>query len=136
MLKVLPDAHMDQDQARILFERGGFLVLFDVPVGTEFGIDYNSWDVGPKFKGIKMIPPGFHFVFFSSVNSNGQHSPRSGMFLFVQEKDLIVRMWSEKDEELSDAEMSEDDLKKLRGSKHRQTYISSYWLYREIGPAE
>ena len=54
----------DQDAARRLFAEGGFLVLLDVPVGTEVGIDYNSWTVGPLFRGIKMIPPGFHFVYY------------------------------------------------------------------------
>lgn len=55
---------MDQDLARSLFEEGAALVLLDVPARTEFGIDYNYWTVGPKFKGVKMIPPGFHFVFY------------------------------------------------------------------------
>ena len=55
---------MDQDIARRLFIEGATLVLLDVPEKTEFGMDYNSWTVGPKFKGVKMIPPGFHFVFY------------------------------------------------------------------------
>ena len=55
---------MDQEVARQLFAEGAALVLLHVPEGTEFGIDYNSWRVGPKFMGIKMIPPGFHFVFY------------------------------------------------------------------------
>lgn len=55
---------MDQEVARQLFAEGATLVLLDVPEGTEFGIDYNSWHVGQKFKGVKMIPPGFHFVFY------------------------------------------------------------------------
>ena len=55
---------MDQDVARQLFAEGAALVLLDVPERTEFGIDYNCWNVGPKFKGVKMIPPGFHFVFY------------------------------------------------------------------------
>ena len=55
---------MDQDTARILFEDGAILVFLDVPEGTEFGIDYTSWNVGPKFKGVKMIPPGVHYVYY------------------------------------------------------------------------
>lgn len=55
---------MNQDLARSLFEEGAALVLLDVPERTEFGIDYNCWTVGPKFKGVKMIPPGFHFIFY------------------------------------------------------------------------
>ena len=60
---------MDQEVARQLFAEGAVLVLLDVPEGTEFGIDYNSWQVGPKFKGIKMIPPGFHFIFYRHVRA-------------------------------------------------------------------
>ena len=49
---------MDREVAHRLFEVGAAVVLLDVPVGTEVGIDMNSWNVGNKFKGIKMIPPG------------------------------------------------------------------------------
>ena len=55
---------MDQDLAKQLFEKGAIFILLDVPPGTEFGIDYNSWEVGPNFKGVKMIPPGIHFVYY------------------------------------------------------------------------
>ena len=58
---------MDQEAAKQLFFEGAVLVLLDVPEGTEFGIDYTSWHVGPRFKGIKMIPPGFHFVFYRYI---------------------------------------------------------------------
>ncbi len=55
---------MSQEVARRLFTEGAALVLLDVPERTDFGIDYNCWTVGPRFKGVKMIPPGFHFVFY------------------------------------------------------------------------
>ena len=55
---------MSQDSAKRLFAEGGFLVLLDVPKGTEIGIDYQCWSVGPRFKGIKMIPPGLHFIYY------------------------------------------------------------------------
>ena len=55
---------MQAGVARRLFAEGAVLVLVDVPERTEVGIDYNCWTVGPRFRGIKMIPPGFHFVFY------------------------------------------------------------------------
>ena len=55
---------MDPELARRLFVEGAALVLLDVPQRTEFGIDCNSWSVGPKFKGVKMIPPGLHFIYY------------------------------------------------------------------------
>ena len=55
---------MDPELAKRLFAEGAVLVLLDVPERTEFGIDYNCWSVGPKFKGVKMIPPGLHFIYY------------------------------------------------------------------------
>ena len=55
---------LDQDTAQVLFHQGAILVFLDLPEGAEFGMDYNSWTVGPKFRGVKMIPPGLHFVYY------------------------------------------------------------------------
>ena len=55
---------MDQETARVLFREGGTLLFLDMPEGSEFGIDYNSWTVGPKFRGVKMIPPGIHYIYY------------------------------------------------------------------------
>jgi len=55
---------MPSEQAEWLFTEGATLVFLDVPTGTEFGVDYNSWTVGVQFKGVKMIPPGVHFVYY------------------------------------------------------------------------
>ena len=55
---------IDQDVAQKLFIEGAVLVLLDMPLGSEFGIDCNSWNIGERFRGIKMIPPGVHFVYY------------------------------------------------------------------------
>lgn len=55
---------MDQETAKVLFKEGAVLLLLDMPEGSEFGIDYNSWTTGPKFRGVKMIPPGLHFIYY------------------------------------------------------------------------
>ena len=55
---------MDQETARVLFREGAILLLLNMPEGSEFGIDYNSWTVGPKFRGVKMIPPGIHYIYY------------------------------------------------------------------------
>ena len=41
---------MDQDTAKTLFDNGATFVLLDLPLNSEFGIDYNSWNVGPNFR--------------------------------------------------------------------------------------
>jgi A1 cistron-splicing factor AAR2 len=55
---------MDKNLAKRLLVEGGTLIVLDVPIGTEFGIDIKSWNSGDNFKGIKMIPPGFHFIHY------------------------------------------------------------------------
>ena len=55
------------DYAQWLFDNGATLVFLDLPTGSEFGIDYNYYEVGPQFKGVKMIPPGIHFIYYRSV---------------------------------------------------------------------
>lgn len=55
---------MNQEDAKKYIHRLGVLLCLDVPDGTEFGIDYHFWEVGPKFKGVKLIPLGIHYVFY------------------------------------------------------------------------
>jgi len=58
---------ISQEQAQWLFTEGAILVFLDLPAGSEFGIDYCSWEVGEQFKGVKMIPPGIHFIYYRFV---------------------------------------------------------------------
>jgi A1 cistron-splicing factor AAR2 len=55
---------IDQRLARQLLLEGATLVFLDVPRGTEFGIDMKSWNTGDKFRGVKMIPPGLHYIYY------------------------------------------------------------------------
>jgi len=57
-----------QEEAQWLFSEGAVLVFLDFPAGSEFGIDYCSWEVGEQFKGVKMIPPGIHFIYYRFVS--------------------------------------------------------------------
>lgn len=71
---------MDQDIANALFEKGAILLFLDAPQNLEFGIDCYSWTTGPKFKGLKLIPPGMHFVYYSALNRYGEGAARTGFF--------------------------------------------------------
>lgn len=55
---------MIPEVAQFLLAEGATLVMTDVPPGTDFGIDLKSWNTGDNFKGVKMIPPGFHFIHY------------------------------------------------------------------------
>eukprot|EP00041_Stephanoeca_diplocostata_P029420 m.867919 g.867919 ORF g.867919 m.867919 type:complete len:355 (-) comp23556_c1_seq4:2768-3832(-) len=102
---------MSPEDAQRLFTEGAILVLLDVPTGTEFGIDYNSWNVGPMFKGVKMIPPGLHFVFYSATGADGKQSaPRTGFFFNARPQQIIVKRWNPDTEDLDDAPRDEEQL--------------------------
>ena len=43
---------------------------------------------GPKFVGVKMIPPGVHMVSFNSVSSQGDFSPTSSFFVAMEKSQV------------------------------------------------
>lgn len=92
---------MDPEKALELVKHGSTLLLLDVPQYTLFGIDTQVFSVGPEFKGIKMIPPGIHFVFYSSSNKDGKEfSPIIGFFIETSPSEVVVRKWNPEEERL------------------------------------
>ncbi len=85
-----------------LFKEGATFVLLNVPIGTEVGIDMTSWNTGEKFRGIKMIPPGLHFIYFSAVSNDHQNTaPRTGFFHFFQKKEFLAKKYDPRAEDIS-----------------------------------
>ncbi|GMP27452.1 hypothetical protein CsSME_00003441 [Camellia sinensis var. sinensis] len=73
---------MDPETALGFVKHGATLLLLDVPPHTLVGIDTQMFSVGPAFKGIKMIPPGPHFLYYSPSNREGnEFSPIIGFFV-------------------------------------------------------
>ncbi|ETV89432.1 hypothetical protein H257_00718 [Aphanomyces astaci] len=79
----------------------GTVVCLEVPVGSEFGVDYEAFRTAEKFRGVKLIPSGLHFVFYAS---NGEHDNgngiRQGFFVEIKPNDVVIRTWSSDTEEL------------------------------------
>ncbi|RAL46620.1 hypothetical protein DM860_004899 [Cuscuta australis] len=99
---------MDPEVALELAKRGGTLLFLDVPQYTLIGIDTQMFSSGPNFKGIKMIPPGVHFVFYSSANREGNaFSPIIGFFIVLKPSEVVVRKWDKKEERF--VKFSEED---------------------------
>lgn len=121
-------AEMDNELAKELFSEGAVLLFLDVPPGTEFGIDYNSWNVGTKFKGVKMIPPGFHVVFYAAVSkSAGQSAPRTSCFHYFKRREIVVKKWDTETEDVVDQDMSVEELERLRsGLMDVDQYLGKY----------
>ena len=119
-------AEMDPEVAKLLHNDGATLIVSDVPEGTEFGIDYFSFNIGPRFKGIKMIPPGLHFMYYSAVNRGGQSAPRTGLFFFSKRQDVFVMRWDPSTEDVVEVDVNEEEKDKYRQGIN--TYSSSLAL--------
>lgn len=110
------NTEMDQVIARRLLIEGATFVFLDVPMGTEFGIDMKSWNTGDKFKGVKMIPPGLHYVYYSAVNKDGDCAPRVGFVYDFKKSEMVVRKWDHKSEDISTEEPSEEDVSRIKAN--------------------
>lgn len=101
---------MDQNTAKRLFKEGAIFMFLDVPEGTEFGIDMKSWNTGEKFRGVKMIPPGIHYIFYSGVNEHGDTAPRSGFLYDFKRGQIIAKKWDKDDCDMSSCTVPESDM--------------------------
>lgn len=118
---------MDADKALELLKSGATLLLLDVPQYTLFGIDTQVFSVGPAFKGIKMIPPGVHFVFYSSSTRDGKEfSPITGFFIDAGYSQVVVRMWDQQEERLIKVPEEEEE-------RYRQA-VRSFEFDKHLGP--
>ncbi|KAL6512930.1 hypothetical protein OROHE_019720 [Orobanche hederae] len=149
---------MDPETALEFVKHGATIILLDVPKYTLIGVDTQMYSSGPNFKGIKMIPPGIHFVYYSSSNrasqfchaaakadqlklscsGNGsfEEHPSNNMLSFVAR--VIVRKWDQKEErfvKLSDDEEERysDAVKGLEFDKHLGPYtLSQYGVWKQL----
>ena len=83
---------------------GASILFLNAPPGITFGIDYNSWTTGPKFKGLSGIPPGLHFVYYALPSG-----PRSGYFVFLKSGEIDVRVWDDSSEGILPLESMDPD---------------------------
>ncbi|XP_041007723.1 protein AAR2 homolog isoform X2 [Juglans microcarpa x Juglans regia] len=101
---------MDADAALELVKHGTTLLLLDVPQYTLIGVDTQTFSVGPSFKGIKMIPPGPHFVYYSSSSRDGKEfSPIIGFFVDTCPSEVLVRRWDQQEERLVKVSEEEEE---------------------------
>ncbi|KAJ8257866.1 hypothetical protein GJAV_G00190590 [Gymnothorax javanicus] len=121
---------MDPDLARSLFEEGATLVLLGVPEGTELGIDYKSWVVGPRFRGVKMIPPGLHFLHYNAVDKRRgvEMSPKIGLFLHLHPREVRLAKWNQEEEDLDfSASQDQEELSRVKaGLRDLDPFLGPY----------
>jgi A1 cistron-splicing factor AAR2 len=82
------------------------LIIPDVPIGLDFGINCMSFETGPKFRGMSMIPQGLHFIYHSTGMA-----ARQGFFWRAGVNDVAVRPWDSFEEHICPTnKLSEDSM--------------------------
>uniref|UniRef100_A0A2L2YE17 Protein AAR2 homolog n=1 Tax=Parasteatoda tepidariorum TaxID=114398 RepID=A0A2L2YE17_PARTP len=115
------------EKARKLFENGGILIVLGLPVGSVFGIDMKVYQVGDKFQGLKMIPPGLHFIYYSAVSKEGSVAPRTGFFHYFAPQEIVIKKWDAMSEDLNSVEPSGDDKRRIRENlQEMDRYLGPY----------
>lgn len=104
----------DQNTAKRLVNECSTLIIEDIPIGTQLGIDLNVFNTGEKFLGIKMIASGLHFIHYSTVSKEGSVAPRTGFFRYFKDKELIVRKWNKLDEDIGNEYEDSEQLERYR----------------------
>lgn len=105
---------MTQEDARQRFIEGAILVITGLPTGTEFGMDLTINKVDEMFRGMKMIPPGPHFVYTAAEDS----VTRAGFIHYFKKQEIVILIWDEQIEELKRQNeiISEIEKVKIRNS--------------------
>eukprot|EP01104_Vermistella_antarctica_P019235 TRINITY_DN7439_c0_g1_i1.p1 TRINITY_DN7439_c0_g1~~TRINITY_DN7439_c0_g1_i1.p1 ORF type:complete len:553 (-),score=129.54 TRINITY_DN7439_c0_g1_i1:53-1711(-) len=121
---LLGEQKVHQDDAMERLKDGAFILCMEVPVGTEFGVDYRSYVVGPAFKGVKMVPSGLHFVFYGMG-----HGMRCGFFASLSPQQVVVKRWDASTEDFhSGTGFIEDQVERLTQN------VRSGEFDRNLGP--
>lgn len=109
-----------------LAEHGCSVLVLDCPEGILFGIDYSAWTVGPRFMGVKLVPPGLHYV-YCSASPEDVGVGRTGFFLYMRPRDVSVFRWDAETEELVRLENSEEEARFADG-------VRSFDFDAHLGP--
>lgn len=61
-----------------------------------------SFVVGPKFKGVKMLPPGTHLVSYNAASRTEDFAPTTSFFVHLAPSQVFIRRWNVEQELLLD----------------------------------
>eukprot|EP00033_Pygsuia_biforma_P004863 GCRY01005332.1.p1 GENE.GCRY01005332.1~~GCRY01005332.1.p1 ORF type:complete len:282 (+),score=24.94 GCRY01005332.1:74-847(+) len=121
--------NIDPAVANELARIGGTFLCLNVPQGIEFGIDTRLWETGPRFKGVKMIPPGIHFIHYRVLDQVGNMSPKSGFFQDFSQGQVVVRKWDSSVEDfLPESHLNQEDYQRF------QEGVRRFDFDRELAP--
>ncbi|CAE8705450.1 unnamed protein product [Polarella glacialis] len=103
------------EEVQHLTEHGCSVLCLGCPEGMLFGIDYAAWSVGPSFMGIKLVPPGLHYVYCSASAAEDIGISRTGFFLYMKPRDVAVFRWDPENEELARPDSHDEEARYADG---------------------
>jgi A1 cistron-splicing factor AAR2 len=114
-----------------LFESGAVLVIDDMQINTEFGIDYKCWRTCENFRGVKMIPPGIHFVYYSCTDKHGNVGMRNGFFHEFKLNEIVIKKWNKQTETLESLELTQEQAEHFQARKREMDKFLGAYPYEE-----
>jgi len=117
---------MNPDTARQLFESGGILLVLDAPKEMEFGIDMYSWQIGHQFHGIKMIPPGIHYCYYSERDTlTKELALRQSFFIEIKQPNqmLVLIRWSSTENLFQHQQLTSDEYEIRRNQRYEFDHL-------------
>ncbi|EGR34586.1 hypothetical protein IMG5_006470 [Ichthyophthirius multifiliis] len=118
------------DEITQAFHDLGVLLLLENPQGIHFGIDNTIWKVSEKFKGIKMIPHGTHYIHYTLESE--QNMFKLGFFINISpQKRIHVRKWDNDSQDYINLPL-EDEKRYIQGVQSYQfdSYLGPYPIER------
>jgi A1 cistron-splicing factor AAR2 len=105
---MLYSVDLDPETAKSLASSGACVVMLDVPQGTVVGVDQQAFAVGPKYKGLKMVPPGVHFLSWQAAGTDNQFAPTVSCFVHLSGQQVHVRRWDARAEVAAEVQDEEE----------------------------
>ncbi|CAG9463435.1 unnamed protein product [Pedinophyceae sp. YPF-701] len=115
--------NLDQETARELTRQGAAVLVLDFPEGACFGIDSRAFVTGPRFQGVKMIPPGAHFISTAASDApaaagGASFAPVTGELVWLERGEVLVRRWDTGEECLAPLESPEEAERYVAGVRN------------------
>lgn len=132
---------IEPERAKFLYEQHcAILILKGLPLASEFGLDLFAHRVGEKFQGVKLIPPGVHFVYASAIENKKHVSsnfnslanlncgPRCGFIYNFKPREIVIKKWSTLEEDFDDSyQASEEEYERYRANlRDLDPYLGPY----------
>jgi len=113
-----------------LHAKTSILVLLNCPPRIQLSMDNIQLKIGSKFKGIKHIPLGTHYLYYSLAEE--KHMFKVGFFIFAKPGDVIVKKWDEELQDFIDIDNTEEGGRFRSSAKNLELdfYLAAYPLER------